>query len=155
MAAVCVLVVALTTACTSAETPPAADAPPTSQAPAETAEPAPETTEPDEDAAEDAAEDEGAEDADGADDAAAAPAEEILLTISDFSFVVPATVAPGAVVTVVNEDQSFHTVTADDGSFDVGAPSGEPVTFTAPTTPGEYSFHCGPHPEMVATLVVG
>ena len=77
------------------------------------------------------------------------------ITITDFAFTVPASVAPGAEITVTNEDMSFHTVTADDGSFDVGARQGEPVTFTAPTEPGEYAFHCGPHPEMVAVLVVG
>ena len=76
------------------------------------------------------------------------------ITITDFAFTVPASVSPGAEITVINEDMAFHTVTADDGSFDIGARQGEPVTFTAPTEAGEYTFHCGPHPEMVATLVV-
>ena len=82
------------------------------------------------------------------------PAEKIVITISDFAFDVPESVPPGAEVTVVNEDGSFHTVTADDGTFDVGARKGEPVTFTAPDEPGEYPFHCTPHPNMTATLVV-
>lgn len=81
-------------------------------------------------------------------------AEEVVITISDFAFEVPESVPPGAEVTVVNEDSSFHTVTADDGTFDVGARQGEPVTFTAPDEPGEYPFHCTPHPNMTATLVV-
>ena len=76
------------------------------------------------------------------------------ITITDFTFKVPASVSPGAEITVTNEDESFHTVTADDGSFDVGARQGEPVTFIAPMEAGEYTFHCGPHPDMVATLVV-
>ena len=79
----------------------------------------------------------------------------VTITIVDFAFVVPATVAPGAEVTVINNDASYHTVTADDGAFDVGARQGQPATFTAPSEPGEYTFHCGPHPNMVATLVVG
>lgn len=82
------------------------------------------------------------------------PAEEIVITISDFAFDVPESVPPGAEITVVNEDSSYHTVTSDDGTFDVGARNGEPVTFTAPDEPGEYPFHCTPHPNMTATLVV-
>ena len=82
------------------------------------------------------------------------PAEEIVITISDFTFEVPESVPPGAEITVVNEDSAYHTVTSDDGSFDVGARDGEPVTFTAPDEPGEYPFHCTPHPNMTATLVV-
>lgn len=84
-----------------------------------------------------------------------APAEEIVLTIADFAFDVPVTVPPGAEVTVVNEDTSFHTVTAADGSFDVDAPGGQTVTFTAPEEPGEYAFSCTPHPQMTAMLTVG
>ncbi len=82
------------------------------------------------------------------------PAEKVVITISDFAFQVPGPVPPGAEVTVVNEDSSYHTVTADDGTFDVGARQGEPVTFTAPEQPGDYPFHCTPHPNMTATLVV-
>ncbi len=81
-------------------------------------------------------------------------AEKVVITISDFAFDVPESVPPGAQVTVVNEDSDYHTVTADDGTFDVGAPNGEPVNFTAPREPGEYPFHCTPHPSMTATLVV-
>ena len=82
------------------------------------------------------------------------PAEKVVITISDFAFQVPGPVPPGAEVTVVNEDSSYHTVTADDGTFDVGARQGEPVTFTAPEQPGDYPLHCTPHPNMTATLVV-
>jgi plastocyanin len=82
------------------------------------------------------------------------PAEKVVITISDFAFQVPETVPPGAEVTVVNEDGSYHTVTADDGTFDVGARQGEPVTFTAPEQPGQYPFHCTPHPSITAILVV-
>lgn len=83
------------------------------------------------------------------------PAAEVVITISDFEFEVPDTIPAGAEVTIVNEDSSFHTVTADDGAFDVDAPGGESVTFTAPDEPGEYAFHCTPHPNMTATLVIG
>ena len=82
-----------------------------------------------------------------------ASTEQTVIRISDFSFSTPPSVAPGAEVTVVNDDSSFHTVTAADGSFDVAAPSGT-VTFTAPDEPGEYAFACTPHPNMTGTLVV-
>ena len=84
-----------------------------------------------------------------------ATAEEVVIIISDFAFEVPDSVPAGATITVVNEDSSFHTVTADDGAFDQDAPGRESVTFTAPEEPGEYPFHCTPHPNMTATLVVG
>jgi plastocyanin len=82
-----------------------------------------------------------------------APAEQVVLRISDFAFSVPPSVPAGAEVTVVNEDNSFHTVTAKDGAFDVQAPSGT-VTFTAPEEPGDYPFFCTVHPSMTGTLVV-
>ena len=53
-----------------------------------------------------------------------------------------------------NEDNTAHTVTADSGNaFDSPAPTGN-STFTAPTKPGSYPFHCSIHPEMHGTLVV-
>ena len=64
-----------------------------------------------------------------------------------------ASVSPGATVTVHNMDGLAHTVTADGGDFDSPAPAGN-STFTAPTKPGSYPFHCSIHPEMHGTLVV-
>ncbi|MGH9118264.1 MAG: cupredoxin domain-containing protein [Acidimicrobiales bacterium] len=76
------------------------------------------------------------------------------ITIEDFAF--PATVGAtvGATVTVTNNDSTTHTVTADDGAFDVTADPGQPAELTAPSEPGEYPFHCGIHPSMTSTLVV-
>ena len=62
-------------------------------------------------------------------------------------------VSPGATVTVHNLDGLAHTVTADGGDFDSPAPAGN-SSFTAPTKPGSYPFHCSIHPEMHGTLVV-
>jgi plastocyanin len=46
-------------------------------------------------------------------------------------------------------------VTADSGNaFDAQVPSGGAGTFTAPTQPGSYPFHCSIHPFMKGTLVV-
>jgi plastocyanin len=46
-------------------------------------------------------------------------------------------------------------VTSDDGkSFNVTVAAGGTATFTAPTKPGTYPFHCSVHPQMHGTLVV-
>jgi plastocyanin len=77
-----------------------------------------------------------------------------VITIKDFGYTTPASVSPGATITVKNEDDTAHTVTADSGNaFDDQAPTGT-STFTAPTKPGSYPFHCTFHPEMHGTLVV-
>jgi plastocyanin len=77
------------------------------------------------------------------------------ITITEFEFAVPADVRPGAKVTVTNEDRENHSVTADGGGgFDVTVMHGTPVTFTAPTTPGRYPFHCSFHGTMKGVLVV-
>ena len=55
----------------------------------------------------------------------------------------------------VNMDAAAHTVTADEGSaFDVQVNGGGTATFTAPTKPGSYAYHCTYHPGMHGTLVV-
>jgi plastocyanin len=84
--------------------------------------------------------------------AAGAPA----ITIKDFEYGPPMTVAPGAVVTVTNMDSAGHTVTADQGqAFDVDVQgSGGTATFTAPSAPGSYPYHCTYHPNMRGTLIV-
>ena len=77
-----------------------------------------------------------------------------VITIKDFTFTTPASVSPGATVTVHNMDSIAHSVTADTGNtFDSPAQPGD-SSFKAPTTPGSYPFHCTPHPEMHGTLVV-
>ncbi len=85
-----------------------------------------------------------------------APAEETAeITIVDFQFQGPDSVAPGTEITVTNEDSAPHTVTAeDDGGFDVTVAGGETVTFTAPSEPGSFPYICTFHPDMTGTLVV-
>ncbi len=75
------------------------------------------------------------------------------ISVSGFAFTVPASVAPGATVTVRNDDSEAHTVTSRKGGFDVKVDPGRTVTFTAPTAPGSYPFVCSFH-DMSATLVV-
>ena len=70
------------------------------------------------------------------------------LTIEDFKFT-DLTVPPGAQVTVVNNDSAEHSVTSDTaGTFDVEVDGKKTTTFTAPTQPGTYPFHCTPHLAM-------
>ncbi|WP_258069925.1 cupredoxin domain-containing protein [Arthrobacter sp. SX1312] len=86
----------------------------------------------------------------------AAPAEEAVITIADFEYQMPESIAPGAEVTIINEDSAPHTVTAGgDGEFDVEVGAGETVSFTAPEEAGEYEVICTYHPEMSGTLVIG
>jgi plastocyanin len=83
-----------------------------------------------------------------------AAAAAAVIAIKDFTFTTPASVSPGAKITVHNMDSVAHTVTADSGNaFDDQAGSGN-STFTAPSKPGTYPFHCSIHPEMHGTLVV-
>lgn len=85
----------------------------------------------------------------------AAATSAAVLTIRDFSYGPPLVVAAGAAVTVTNLDGAEHTVTADDGpAFDVDVKGSGTATFTAPSTPGTYAFHCTFHPGMHGTLTV-
>jgi plastocyanin len=67
------------------------------------------------------------------------------------------TVAPGAVVTVKNEDSVTHTLTdkTDQTAFNTG-PVGpnQTKTFKAPDKAGSYAFFCTIHQYMTGTLVV-
>ena len=90
-------------------------------------------------------------------EATSAPAEPVgaTITIANMSFGDPVTVAPGAEVTVKNDDTPEHSVTSEtEGVFDKDVDGGESDTFTAPTEPGEYAFHCTYHPSMKGTLIV-
>jgi plastocyanin len=90
--------------------------------------------------------------------AAQKPATTDTIVIKNFMFA-PAslTVAPGAVVTVKNEDSVTHTLTAktDQTLFNTGPVSpGQTKTFKAPDKPGSYPFFCTIHQYMTGTLVV-
>ena len=86
--------------------------------------------------------------------AGAVAAKPVLITIKDFKYTLPASVAPGAKVTVKNEDSQNHTVTSA-GAFDVNVTGGGgTATFTAPSKAGSYPISCTFHANMKATLVV-
>lgn len=65
-------------------------------------------------------------------------------------------VEPGATITVVNDDSTTHTFTADDGSFDEELGSGDSIDVTLEGESGdELGFHCEIHPAMTGTLTFG
>jgi plastocyanin len=87
---------------------------------------------------------------------AAPPGATDTIVMKSFAYT-PAslTVAPGTKLTVVNEDQAPHTVTANDKSFDSGTISGgQRGEVTAPTKPGSYPYICTIHQYMTGTLIV-
>ena len=64
------------------------------------------------------------------------------------------TVAVGDTVTWTNDDDSPHTVTSGDGTFDSGnLDPGQQFSFTF-TTPGTYAYVCAYHEEMTGTITV-
>ncbi|TWP38004.1 cupredoxin domain-containing protein [Leekyejoonella antrihumi] len=92
----------------------------------------------------------------GSSAATAKSAAAAKITIKSFAYQVPASVKPGAKITVTNADNVNHTVTSDTaGLFNAVIPSnGGSATITAPTKPGKYPFHCKYHANMHGTLVV-
>ncbi|MEO6501501.1 MAG: cupredoxin domain-containing protein [Jatrophihabitantaceae bacterium] len=82
-------------------------------------------------------------------------AQAAVITIEKFDYSVPVSVSPGAMITVENKDGEKHTVTADSAdAFDVEVDGDGSASFTAPTTPGSYPFHCVFHSNMTGVLVV-
>ncbi len=88
--------------------------------------------------------------------ASAQPVSAITVVIKNFAYI-PAdfTVSPGATITVRNEDEALHTLTADNREFNTGnvAP-GQPVTFHAPTERGKHPYHSLLQPYMTGVLTV-
>jgi plastocyanin len=84
-----------------------------------------------------------------------AQAAKGVITIKDFKYEVPASVKPGAALTVTNADSAPHTLTTKDkGGIDIEIPGGGTVIFQAPDAPGKYEIICRFHPKMTGTLVV-
>jgi plastocyanin len=84
------------------------------------------------------------------------PVPAMTVTIQNFIYH-PArfTVSPGATITIINDDQVIHTLTADGGTFNSGdVTNGVPATFQAPKQPGTYPFHDRLRPYMTGILTV-
>lgn len=89
--------------------------------------------------------------------APAAAAAAGALKIAGFKYdPTPLTVAPGQAVPVTNADSAVHTATSDVAGLFIAddVQTGKTITFTAPTKPGTYTFHCRYHASMHGTLIV-
>jgi len=86
---------------------------------------------------------------------AGAQGKTTTVSIKDFAFNPSnTTIAPGTTVTWVNNDQTAHTATANNGAFDSGTlQPGQSYSFTF-DKPGTYAYHCEIHPDMTATVTV-
>ena len=88
-------------------------------------------------------------------DTGTAGAAAATVTIASMNYGAPVTGPPGARIAVTNNDSVEHSVTSDAaGTFTVDVESNDKGTFTAPSAPGEYAFHCKYHPAMHGTLIV-
>ena len=76
-----------------------------------------------------------------------------MIEIKDFKFIVPASVAPGAKITVKNDDKVAHTITSGK-DFDVKVPGSATATLTVPAKAGTYKLTCDYHPQMHGSLTV-
>jgi plastocyanin len=76
--------------------------------------------------------------------------------IQNFAFHPPTiTVTSGTKVSVTNTDQTTHTFSAVNGSFDSGGLNGgASVSVTVPTKPGTYAYRCNIHQYMHGVLTV-
>ena len=63
-------------------------------------------------------------------------------------------VTAGTTIRWTNNDQLQHSVTANDGSWDSGLINPGATWSHTFTQPGEYAFHCTPHPFMKGVVVV-
>lgn len=81
--------------------------------------------------------------------------EKASVEIKDFAFGPKTlTVKKGTTVTWTNQDSVSHTATADNGSFDTGLlAKGESGSVTFDKV-GTFAYHCTPHPNMKATIIV-
>jgi plastocyanin len=76
------------------------------------------------------------------------------VTMGNFRYAMPDSVAPGARVAIYNADSVGHTLTIVSAGIDVVVDGGGHAYLTAPATPGSYLVTCDYHADMTATLVV-
>ena len=76
------------------------------------------------------------------------------ISIKNSAFTVSGNVKTTDVLSVTNRDGFTHTVTAENGAFDVTVEGGTKEKLPS-LSPGTYSFHCSIHSFMRGALVVG
>jgi plastocyanin len=77
-----------------------------------------------------------------------------VIRIANLSFGGTLHVRAGTRVRWLNGDQLQHSVTADDGSFDSGLIDSNKAFEHVFEKPGDYSYHCTPHPFMQGHVIV-
>ena len=89
----------------------------------------------------------------GTSSATSSSADGTSITIKDFAFS-PKTlhVKVGVPVKVTNADDTDHTVTAADGSFDTGTLGGSEQASISVDAPGTYKYFCDIHNYMTGTI---
>lgn len=93
--------------------------------------------------------------ASGSSDAVSDQVEAAAITIQDFAFGDPITVATGQEVVVTNSDGVAHTWTSTAAVFDSSSIAGGGGSFTFSFDEvGEYDFFCAIHPSMTGSITV-
>lgn len=84
------------------------------------------------------------------------PAATVEITIKDFAYGDPLTVAPGTEITVTNLDSAPHDVVPKDGnSWTMKLLEKDQTdSFKAPNSAGSYDFTCSVHANMAGELIV-
>jgi plastocyanin len=111
----------------------------------------------DDSSSDDAADDTPAADSGSSDDAAddtPAASGGTAVTIADFAFDAPDSVAIGTTVEVSNTDGATHTFTSADGSFDTGNIAGGATATVTFDTAGTIDYFCSIHPSMTGSITV-
>ena len=88
-------------------------------------------------------------------DCAGTPSDPCVVEIRNFTFQ-PSTlrIPAGATVTWVNRDAVVHTSTSDGPGWDSGALAPNASYSRQFAAAGQFPYHCSPHPNMQATIVV-
>ena len=91
----------------------------------------------------------------GSASSAVASGKKLVITIQNYAFHPAAvTVKGGTAVTVINRDQTQHTLTADSGAFDTGTiQPGQAKHLSLPRA-GSFSYHCAFHAFMTGSIKV-
>lgn len=77
------------------------------------------------------------------------------VVIRDFTFAPkPLTVKAGSTIMILNDDNTTHTFTADNGAFDTGDVGGGERGRVTIDRAGTYPYHCAIHPFMTGTARV-
>lgn len=81
--------------------------------------------------------------------------EDSAIEIKNFSFTPRTiTVSMGTTITWTNQDSVEHSVVSDNNTFQSDLLAKDTSFSFTFTEPGEYTYHCGPHPSMVGTVIV-